>query len=403
MALYSHSRLGTFETCKLQYKCRYIDKIKVDTDTVEKHLGKMAHDTLEKLYKDLLMGKMNSKDELLSYYEKLWERNWHDKIMIVKTEYNAGHYWKRGQRSISDYYDYYYPFDQGKTVGLESRIIFDLDPKGKHKIQGFIDRLVYAGDGVYEIHDYKTASHPPTDESLKQDRQLALYQIYVQEKYTDAKKVKLIWHYLTFGKEFSSERTNDELEDLKKRTLKLIEELEATKDFPPRECAICPWCDYQYLCPIRKHLIKVESLPIEEYENDDGVKLVNKWVELQKRKREIEKQLELLKPPLISFSEKEDCRIIAGNTHKLRITEDTSWQFPGTGLKEMPNREELISILKDSGKYKDVCSLDIHALKKIIMNEKWSIELIDKIKSFGSTKITHRISQSKLKDDDRAD
>lgn len=403
MALYSHSRLSTFETCKLQYKCRYIDKIKVETDTIEKHLGKVVHDVLEKLYKDLLMGKMNTKEALLSYYEKKWEQGWHDKIMIVKQEYEASHYWKRGQRSLEDYYDNYYPFDQGKTIGLESRVMFDLDKEGKHKMQGFIDRLVYAGDGVYEIHDYKTASNPPSDESLKKDRQLALYQIFVQERYKDARDVKLIWHYLTFGKEFSSHRDKKDLEQLKARTIELIEELEATTDFPARENPICPWCDYQYLCPVRKHLVKMEALPLEEYAQDSGVKIVNKWSELVQKKRQIDKELEILKQYLIEFSEKEDCHVIRGNTHKLRVTKDESLQFPGTSLKEKPRREEMIKFIKDAGKYEDVISFDIHALKRNVEKENWPKELLDKIRSYAQKKTTYRVSQSKLKDDEIAD
>ncbi len=404
LTLYSHSKLGTFETCKLQYKFRYIDKIKVDVDTIEKHLGKVVHEVLEKLYKDLLMGKMNSKDAILEHYEKIWERGWHDKIKIVKSsEYNAGHYWKRGQTSISDYYDNHYPFDKGKTIGLESRVMFDLDPEGKYKIQGFIDRLVYRGEGIYEIHDYKTASNPPSDESLKQDRQLALYQIFVQEKYPDAKDVKLIWHYLTFAKAFISKRDQKDLDALKVKTIKLIQELEKTIEFPPRENPICPWCDYQALCPVRKHLVKLEKLPLEELIKDDGVQLVEKWVELTKQKREIDKQLEFLKNPIIDYVKKEDLRIISGKTHKLRVTEEKSFSLPGTGIKEKPKRDEMVRILKEYGKYDEVCSLDVFSLKKKLLSDKWPSDLLNNLKEFTTSKTNHRISASKLRDEEIAD
>ena len=35
MAVYSHSRLSTFETCPLQYKLRYVDKIKKEEEGIE--------------------------------------------------------------------------------------------------------------------------------------------------------------------------------------------------------------------------------------------------------------------------------------------------------------------------------------------------------------------------------
>ena len=51
MATYSHSKLCTFEQCPLKYKLRYIDKIKpVIEKTIESHLGKVVHGTLEWIY-----------------------------------------------------------------------------------------------------------------------------------------------------------------------------------------------------------------------------------------------------------------------------------------------------------------------------------------------------------------
>ena len=398
MALYSHSKLGTFETCKFQYKCRYIDHIKVETDTIEKHLGKVVHDVLEKLYKDLLMGKMNSKEALIGSYEKLWERGWHDKIMIVKTEYDATHYWKRGERSISDYYDQYYPFSQGKTIGLERRVMFDLDKEGKHKIQGYIDRLVYNGDGVYEIHDYKTASSPPTDESLKEDRQLALYQIDVEDKFNDVSDVKLVWHYLTFGKEFSSKRTKEDLDALKLRTIALIEEIERTDDFQPKENPICPWCDYQFLCPVRKHLVKVQTLTVEDYLKDDGVKLVDRYADLSEKESLIRKELEILKDAIFQYAGREGFDALMGKSHVLKLSTDEYFHFPGTDLKEKPLREEMIRILKENGKYEEVSTIDTRALGRVLKAEKWGRELLEKIKEFASKEVTRRISKSKIKE-----
>ena len=70
MTIYSHSRLGTFEQCKLKYKFHYIDKIKVEgEDTVEAFMGALVHETLEKLYKDLKYSKLCTKEELLDFFE----------------------------------------------------------------------------------------------------------------------------------------------------------------------------------------------------------------------------------------------------------------------------------------------------------------------------------------------
>ncbi|MDP2766040.1 MAG: PD-(D/E)XK nuclease family protein [Candidatus Methanoperedens sp.] len=69
MTVYSHSRLSAFENCPLQYRLRYVDKIKPDEAlTIEAFMGSRVHEALEKLYKDLRLSKTNTLEELLSFY-----------------------------------------------------------------------------------------------------------------------------------------------------------------------------------------------------------------------------------------------------------------------------------------------------------------------------------------------
>lgn len=53
MAIYSHSKLETFENCPLRYKFAYIDRIKREEEGIEAFLGSRFHEVMEKLYKDL--------------------------------------------------------------------------------------------------------------------------------------------------------------------------------------------------------------------------------------------------------------------------------------------------------------------------------------------------------------
>ena len=50
-------------------------------------------------------------------------------------------------------------------------------------IQGFIDRIARARDGAIEIQDYKTSARLPSQANVDDDRQLALYQIGVGERF----------------------------------------------------------------------------------------------------------------------------------------------------------------------------------------------------------------------------
>jgi len=74
MATYSNSKLSTYESCPYQYKLRYIDKIEVEVPTtIEMFLGDLVHRTMEKLYTDLKYQKMNSKEDLLVFYNDMWK------------------------------------------------------------------------------------------------------------------------------------------------------------------------------------------------------------------------------------------------------------------------------------------------------------------------------------------
>ena len=118
-----------------------------------------------------------------------WSRNWNNSIVIVKKQYEQDDYLKIAERCITDYYNRCKPFDRGRTIALDERVLINLNG---YKLLGYIDRLVEAEDGCYEIHDYKTCSRLPSLKYIQNDRQLALYSIGVKERYPDVKDVRLI-------------------------------------------------------------------------------------------------------------------------------------------------------------------------------------------------------------------
>jgi putative RecB family exonuclease len=256
---YSHSKLASYENCPRQYKLKYIDKIELPEagEGIEAFLGSRVHETLEKLHKELILTKLNSLDELLHYYEELWDKHWHENVAIVKRGYTKEHYFNAGREAISGYYKRYQPFNQSKTLSTEHLLAFKIDD---FSIRGFIDRVGYKGNGIYEIHDYKVSGYLPSQEKLDSDRQLALYQIGIKEQFRDAADIRLIWHYLLFDKEITSTRTDAQLEDLKKEIVAQIHTIENDTRFEPKESALCDWCEYPEHCPAKKHEIKVEQL-----------------------------------------------------------------------------------------------------------------------------------------------
>jgi len=216
MKIYSHSRLSTFEQCRLKFKYKYLDKIITKEKSIESFLGKIVHSTLEWLYNQVKENKIPSIDEVVTYYSNNWEENYESTIKIVKKEFIIKDYFNKGIQFLLNYYTKHKPFNDN-TLEVEKRIMINLDEKGEYKIQGFIDRLVHNLEkDEFEIHDYKTGNSLPTKEKIENDRQLALYSIAIKELFGEDKEVLLIWHYLAHNQKIISKRTNEQLQQLKR-------------------------------------------------------------------------------------------------------------------------------------------------------------------------------------------
>ncbi len=399
MPNYSHSQLSTYETCPHQYKLAYIDKIKKETEGIEAFMGSRVHDALEKLYRDLKVTKLDSLEEILEYYHESWEKNWNEMIQIIRKEYSAEDYRRLGEKCITDYYRRYHPFDQGKTLGLEENIYFPLEEEKGYWIRGFIDRLTLLDHSILEIHDYKTSGRLPTQENVDSDRQLAFYHMGVEGKWKDIREVRLVWHYLAFDTEIRSSRTPAELQQLRQETLELIQRIESDRQFSPNEGPLCGWCDYQGLCPKRKHLIVAGSLPLNEYLNEEGVTLVNKYVELEERKRlldeEIDVELTKIEEALYAYAQRGEVEAIFGSDHVAKIKVEIKEKYP---LKGDPSRRVLDELVKKAGKWMEVSDLNPWMLARVIGRGNWDPSLVKKVKEFSSIEKSRSFTVSKLKD-----
>jgi putative RecB family exonuclease len=250
MVIYSHSRLSTFEQCRLKFKFKYIDKIIPEIDTtIEAHLGSIVHETLEWMYQQIQKGEVPSIESMISFYAGQWQESYDPKITIVRKNLTAKDYFNKGVGFLVNYYMKHHPFGDN-TLETEKKILIDLDGEGKYKLQGFIDRLVHNPEkDEYEIHDYKTANVLPSREKIANDRQLALYSIGVKELFGEEKNVLLVWHYLAHNMKICSRRTNQQLAQLKKETLDLIKQIENETEFFSNKSVLCDWCEYKSMCP----------------------------------------------------------------------------------------------------------------------------------------------------------
>lgn len=250
MAIYSHSKLETFEKCRLKFKYRYIDKIIPTIEkSIEAHLGDMVHQTLEWLYIQVNRKIIPTINDVISHYSEKWAVDYSPGMVIVNKNTTAKEYFNRGVEFLINYYMKHSPF-KDNTIAVEQRIDLKLDEKGEKKLVGYIDRLVHnLQEDEIEIHDYKTSNSVLVrNDDIESSRQLALYSLAIKEKFGKDKKVCLIWHFLAHDMKICLRKTNEELEKLRQNVIKIIDEIEATKEFPGTISKLCDWCEYRNIC-----------------------------------------------------------------------------------------------------------------------------------------------------------
>ena len=250
MTVYSHSRLSSFENCPRGFRFRYIDKLKTDLEGIEGFVGKRVHEILERLYHHV--GRHRRPPSLAQVHERFdkdWQLHLHAGVKIVRDEYDEDFYRQLGRRCLENYYRSHYPFADGETMGIEQKVQLTLDGDGRYRMRGVVDRVVRRAEGRWEIHDYKTGNSLPPRRRLEEDRQLALYQIALEQARDDVQSVELVWHYLAFDKTLTSSRTPEQLAALRQQTIELIDRIEAASEHPAVPGPLCRWCEFRELCP----------------------------------------------------------------------------------------------------------------------------------------------------------
>ena len=394
MRIHSHSSLGSFENCPRQYWYQYIGKPPVErVDTIEAFLGTCVHETLETLYRLRLRGRVLSQEEALDAFESAWAKGWSDTIRVVSEELKAGDYKRAGREALASYYRRHAPFDQATTLRLEAKVIFDLDPRwslppasigggddggrldarvrgddSRYRMQGYVDRIARRGDGTYEIHDYKTSSHLPTQAEADEDRQLALYQIGLEGMWKDVEAVDLIWHYVRFDADLVSHRTPEQLQNVRGACIAVMDDIESRgreeERFPTNPSALCPWCDFRTICPATRHEYATAALTPKKFKEDDGVQLVDRWAETVEERKALEaevRQLKELEDELQSrveeFAMKEGLEAVVGSAYRAEIVKTSGVEFPRTGSEQRPAFD---AVLKETGLW-DLVAAPVHA------------------------------------------
>ena len=186
---------------------------------------------------------------------------------------------------------------------------------------------------------------------------------------------------------------------VRQETFDLIQRIESDRNFLPKEGPLCDWCDYQPLCPKRKHLVLVENLSPNEYLREEGVTLVNRYVELREKKRifdeEIDAELEKIEEALFSYGQKERTETVFGSDHMAKMNIEMKIKYP---LKGDPRRRALDDLVKKAGKWMEVSDLNPWMLARVLGRSSWPADLVKRVKEFATTEENRSITITKLKE-----
>lgn len=378
MPVWSHSRIETFRQCPRKYYYRYVARVKLpeEPESIEQFVGQRAHDALEWLYQEAGRGSVPTAGQLVTWMRADWDAGWHDAITMPGGKRPPEEHRRELERWLTDYHQRHAPFSASRTVGLERRVTFGLDEAGSVKMQGLIDRLAVGADGTWQIHDYKTNRKLPTQDEKDRDPQLAYYEIGVRRMWPgQVERVELVWHFLKFDVSITSRRTESDLAALRESALVTISDAQGRDRteaaFPTNESRLCDWCEFQSVCPVRKHRFKVEALPPNRFLEEPGVRLVDHWAELDQRRRELKASLEELeaeidevKEALAKYAERAGVEVVAGSEREATVHVKESVVFPRKTV-EAEEAEALEAQLRASRWWAEASTLDRSALGRL--------------------------------------
>jgi putative RecB family exonuclease len=375
LPVYSHSRLETFENCPMMYKLRYIDRIRSEEEGIEAFMGSEVHAALEKLYKDVRMSKQDSLEDILTFYKDSWEKDWHDKVTIVKKGLTSENYFDMGRKCISRYYERFAPFDQGVPVWIEENVSFELSG---FKMAVVVDRMDRMRDGSFEIHDYKTGGRLPAQKDMDESRQLALYEMAVRGMWKDTGKVKLVWHFLQFGVDLVCLMSREKLGKVEADCVSLINDIEGCKDFAPKPSALCDWFGYWEYCPARKHHAKIAAMAPAMAAKEDGFALVNEYSRLKEEERKATEAAEAVRLRLIEYSRRENVSWIQGGSRAASVRVQTILGFPAK-YTDPAKYGEVEQISRQAGLWDDFAMLDLKGLLEAVSEGKLDADVAKRL------------------------
>lgn len=343
----SYSSLDTYQSCPLKYKYREIDRLP-EPKSKEAVFGTLIHAVMKYIHTPALLPPTT--EQALDYFAKGWNSEIYDDELEERSAF------AQGVTIIQNYLMKNHPEDF-TIVDLESRFAIEIgdEASGRHVVSGIIDRIDKTADG-FEIIDYKTARKMPSQEKVDNDIQLSIYLKAFLNRYpketANIDKITVSLYYLKHNMKLSSTRTIEQLSNLEKTFLEVVQKIEQ-QQFEPLLSPLCDWCGFQKICPMFKHKFP----ETHTLDTEDTQKMISEYLEIKSHISEEKLKLGKLQNAILAYMEQEGID---------RVFDDNG--IIGKSLRKTYKYDEtkLRSILEPLDKWESILKVDGIALKNIV-------------------------------------
>jgi RecB family exonuclease len=354
MADYSPSKLTAYMDCPLKYRFGYIDRIK-KPDNIAAFVGTTVHATLREVVDARRRyGKELGFDDAALIFDRIWNQKWKDDIVIDKEYLTPDDYKRQGLKYLEEFFRMEEDRARWEVVALEKGCGFDIPETGR-TMGGYIDRLERSGK-AFRIIDYKCSDYVMSQDRADKDHQLGIYELALRRQYPEIEKVTLEWYYLGAGEVASSSRTAEQREELEREVVRLVQTIESDSEYLPLGNRWCP-CEYAEECEGEKERRTIQA----SMAGRDLAEIVDEYAEicdgqaaLKARLKELEAQMEALRPRLEEFCRETGAWSVEGQKRLLAVKKKVDYGIPAKGSEQ---REELEDLVRRAGLWEQVTDL----------------------------------------------
>ncbi|MEK7614553.1 MAG: PD-(D/E)XK nuclease family protein [Patescibacteria group bacterium] len=356
----SYSALDTFKTCPLKYKYQAIDKLRAPK-RIEAVFGTLLHSALKYMF--LRNPLYPTADEVIDYFTKAFNEKsekiiWPDE---KRKESDEKAYFDEGVKLIKNFYHKNQPWNFN-ALELESRFALEIPDEKEgvtHTLAGIIDRIdKNEADGSYEIIDYKTGKKMPAEKKLAENLQLNVYHLALVNRWPSIKpeKIKISLYFLKHNEKISATPEAGREEKTKKAlltTIREIEDMEKTGNFPPTPGPLCDWCGFRKMCPMWSHEYKKPETPSDE----EAAEAIREYFAVKSSEDENKKKISELRGKILTYMDSQKLgRVFGGEGYITKtIQERVSFDI-----------EKIKPILEKLGLWNEVLAPDMKKLQQII-------------------------------------